>query len=300
MSSICTTTIKDFGMDANLWKLLVERVILRTKSRDLLWSTTDTGPANTLSFGTSICDRTTLSIWGYEANYSYELCLIKETAGEPFEERKRVTAKKNAEGINFDGLFVTAKKQIDDIPRERAFTALMEYLAHPTVEDPKTQEEFFELWAALGYNNYFPYSQDEEILTAVRDMTAAGSITWTVDDGEDRDGEGQYFSADVGDLLHLTFQGSQTPGRASGAATYQFCISSTDDSDSDLEMKIGPAKKDYERPRWLLAVDLNTIILKVFHEDEAKFNKIVRDDIFHEILASLDGPTKEPSSFEGS
>jgi hypothetical protein len=57
--------------------------------------------------------------------------------------------------------------------------------------------------------------------------------------------------------------------------------------------------KDYERPRRLLAVELNTIILKKVHEDEAKFNKIVRDNIVHDILASLDSPRKEPSSLEG-
>ena len=286
-------------MDANLWKLLVDKVVSRTKSRDLLWSKTDEGPANTLSFGTSIDDSTTLNIWGYEANYSYELCLIKQTAGQPFEERKRVTVKKNAEGVNFSGLFEAAQEQIENLTRERAFAAVMEYLADPTVEDPEKQEEFLDRWAALGYNNYFLYSQAEKILAVVRDMTAAGSITWTVGDGKDRGGEGQYFFADVGDLLSLLFHPHQAPGTAQGATSYEFCIMSSDDSDSDIEMKIGHAMKDYERPRRLLAVELNTIILKTVHEDEAKFNKIVRDNIVHDILASLDSPRKEPSSLEG-
>jgi hypothetical protein len=196
-------------MDANLWKLLVDKVVFRTKSRDLLWSKTNEGPAKTLSFGTSIDDSTSLNIWGYEANYSYELCLIKKTSGEPFEERKRVTVKKNAEGVNFSGLFKAAKKQIEDLTRERAFAAVMEYLADPTVEDPEKREEFLGRWAALGYNNYFPYSQDEKILAVVRDLTAAGSITWEVAEGWDE--EPQYFRAEVGDLLHLDFRPSQTP-----------------------------------------------------------------------------------------
>lgn len=286
-------------MDANQWKLLVDKVILRTKVGDLLWSRTDEGPAKTLSFGASIDDSTRLNIWGYKTNYSYELYLIKETPGEPFEFRKRVTVKKNAEGINFDGLLDAAKKQIEDLIRERAFVAVMAYLAGPTVEDPEKQEEFLDPWAALGYNNYFTYAQDEKILTAVRDMTAAGSITWTVDDGVGRDEEGQFFSANVGDLLYLTFNPRQTPGRTSGAASYRFCMMTNDDNDNDIEMKISHTTKDFERPRRLLAIELNTIILKNVDEDEAKFNKIVQDSIFHEILASLDGPREEPSSLGG-
>ncbi len=41
-------------MDAQLWKLLVEKAILRTKSRDLLWSKTSEGPNNVVSFGAPI------------------------------------------------------------------------------------------------------------------------------------------------------------------------------------------------------------------------------------------------------
>jgi hypothetical protein len=286
-------------MDASLWKLLVEKVISRTKSRDLLWSKTDEGPANTLSFGTSIDDRTTLNIWGYKANYSYELCLVKQTEGEPFEERKRVTLKKNAEGISFSGLFEAAKKQVEVLVRERAFTALMEYLADPTIEDPEQQEEFLDRWASLGYDNYFTYSQDEKILAVLRDMTAAGSITWSLSDGNDVDEEGQHFWAEVGDLLYLTFHTSQTPGRAQGATSYRFCISSTDDSDSDIEMQIGHGTKDYERPRRLFSDELRTLILKKVHEDEVMFNEIVRNNIIHDILASLDSPRNASSPLEG-
>lgn len=286
-------------MDARLWKLLVDKAISRTKSRDLLWSKTDEGPANTLSFGTSIDDRTTLNIWGYKANYSYELRLIKQTEGEPFEERKRVTLKKNADGVNFSGLFEAAKKQIEVLVRERAFTALMEYLADPTVEDPEQQEEFLGRWASLGYNNYFTYSQDEKILAVVRDMTAAGSITWSLSDRNDIDEEGQHFWAEVGDLLCLTFHAIQTSGRAQGAPSYRFCISSTDDSDSDIEMQIGHGMKDYERPRRLISDALKALILKKVHEDATMFNEIVRNNIIHDILASLDSPRNESSSLEG-
>lgn len=303
MSTDCKTAkVKDLGMDANQWKLLVDKVILRTKSRDLLWSRTDEGPAKTLSFGVSFGDDTRLNIWGYKNNYSYELLVIKETSGEPFIDRKRVTVKKNAEGINFNGLFETAKKQIEDLTRERAFAALMDYLANPTADDRDMQQDFLDPWEALGHNNYFSYAQDEEILTKVRDMTAAGSIIWTIDDGESLARDGQSFFAEVGAHLYLSFYPRPLAGGSLGATTYLFIISSMDDSDSDtdIEMKIRHTAKGQEQPSWLLAVELNTIILKNVHENEAKFNKIVLDNVFHEILESLDRPRKEPSSSGGN
>jgi hypothetical protein len=175
----------------------------------------------------------------------------------------------------------------------------MEYLAEPTVEDPEKQDEFLEKWAALGYGNYFLYSQAEKILAVVRDMTAAGTITWTVGDGKDRGGAGQYFCADVGDLLFLLFHPPQAPGRAPSAVSSEFCIMSSDDSDSDIEMQIDHAKNNYQQQCRVLAEELNVIILKKLYEEKAKFDKIVRDNIVHDILASLDSPSKEPSSLEG-
>lgn len=287
-------------IDASRWKLLVDKAILRTKTRDLLWSETNEGPANTLSFGTSFDGSATLNIWGYKANYSYELSLIRHTDGEPFEARKRVTVKSQTEGIDFKGLLEAAKEQIENLVRERAFAAVMDYLADPTAEDPEQQEEFLDRWAALGYNNYFNYSQDENILAIVNDLTAAGSITWTVSDNEDPDAEGTYFLAEVGELLSLTFHSSQASEKAASATTYTFCLSSTDDSDSDIEMQIGPARADYERPRRLHADELHALILEKVHEDEVMFNQIVRNSTFDEIVASLDVPRHDSSSSEGS
>lgn len=286
-------------MDADIWKLLVDKVVSRTQSRDLLWSKTDEGPANTLSFGTSIDDSTTLNIWGYKANYSYELCLIKQTAGEPFEERKRVTVKKNAEGINFSGLFEAAKKQIRDLPRERAFAAVMEYLTDPTVEDPEKQDELRDKWGELGDDGFFLYSQDEKILRAARDMTAAGSITWSAEEYSGDDG--QYFWAEIGKLLHFRFHPTQRPGRVSGVTSYTFSVGATGDEPFDADVELNPdSKQQQERALWVIADDIHKIIFKTAHEDEVKFNKIVRDDIIHDILVSLDSPRKQPSSNEGS
>ncbi|MET4135378.1 hypothetical protein [Pseudarthrobacter sp. PvP090] len=286
-------------MDAHLWKLLVDKAVLRTKSRDLIWYETSEGPANTLSFGTLIDDSTTLNIWGYESNYSYELCLIKQTTGEPFEERKRATTKKNSDGVNFSGLFEATQLQIKAIARDRAFTAVMEYLADPTVEDLEKQDEFRDQWGALGDYGYFLYSHDEKILAAVKDMTAAGSITWSIEDGKDRGEEGQYFWAEIGDLLYLRLHQSQTPRRAAGTTSYRFGIGATSDEPFDVEVKLSPDTKKQTRPLWLIADELHTIISKTIHEDEAKFNQIVRDNIIHDILASLDNHHKEQSSLDG-
>lgn len=288
---------KDLGMDANLWKLLVDKVVSRTKSRDLLWSETGEGPANTLSFGTSIDDSTTLNIWGYKANYSYELHLVKQTAGEPFEERKRVTVKKNAEGINFSGLFEAVQTQITALTRDRACAAVLEYLADPTVEDPETQEDLCARWGALGDNGYFKYSHDEKILAAVRDLTAAGSIPWEF--MEARGQVPQWFRAEIGDLLYVEFHPSQTPRRTQGTNSYRFNMMASNGEPFDVDVHLDPDPKKQSRPAWLIADDIHAILLRTVHEDEAKFNKIIRDNIIHDILASLDSPRKEPSALEG-
>lgn len=282
-------------MDANLWKLLVNKVILRTKSRDLLWQETNEGPDNTLSFGTSIDGSTTLNIWGYKTNYSYELCLTKETTGDPFVERKRVTAKKNAEGIDFKGLFETVQLEIEGIIRDRAFAGVMEYLADPTVEDPEKKNELCDKWGPLGDDGFFLYSQDEKILGSVRDMTAAGSITWSA---EQYSGGDAYFHAEIGDLLYVRLQPAAARDRVSDTTSYQFEVAGIDDN-FYAQVDLHPNKQG-QRPLWLIAQEIHAMISKKFGEDEAKFNKIVRDNIVHDILASLDNPRMEPSSLEGN
>lgn len=79
----------------------------------------------------------------------------------------------------------------------------MEYLADPTVEDSEKKNELCDKWGPLGDDGFFLYSQDEKILGSVRDMTAAGSITWSA---EQYSGGDAYFHADIGDLLYVRLQ----------------------------------------------------------------------------------------------
>lgn len=284
-------------MDANLWKLLVDKAISRTKSGDLMWSKSNEGPTHALSFVASIDASTTLNIWGYESNYSYELHLTKQTLGEPFEERKRVTLRKNAESINFSGLFETAREQVAAVPRDRVFDILTEYLADPQGLDQKRQRELLEQWAKLGYGNYLSYPQSEEVLSIIKDRTGERSIVWTPEDGEERDGEGTFYVADVGELVHLLFHPHVAPGKGRRSTMFEFCIMSNDEHDNDFEMRIRPTVKEHARRRRLLAQELYASILDSVREEGAKFDKIVREDTFHEILKSLDSPheTASPS-----
>lgn len=275
-------------MDVQLWKLLVEKAILRTKSRDLLWSKTSEGPNNAVSFGAPIDDSTTLNIWGHKTNYSYELLLTKELSGETFEERKRVTAKKDSEGIDFKGLLDTVQAETQAMVRENVFAAVMEYLDNPAVEDPETQEKFRDRWSELGDLGYFLYSQDEKILTAVRDMTAEGSISWTAEEVNGR----RYFGAKIGELLDVRLEPSLTKGRFSSANSYTFEISGTDDEPFYPDVRLSPDPKERHRPVWLVADELHTLISEKISDDKDEFNKIVRNSIVHDILSALDAPPK--------
>lgn len=269
-------------MDANLWKLLVDKVIRKTKSRDLLWSATSHGPAKTLSFGTSIDDNTTLNIWGYETNYSYELCLTKQTAGEPFEERKRVTTKKGAEGIEFSGLFKTAQSQVADVIRERACDAIMESLANPPVADSKEEDDICDRLEAFGDKHYFYYSQDEKVLALVRDLTVAGSIPWeyTKDDEE-----GEYFSADIARFgPYLSLRATRTSPKAV-SRRYSFGIMHEGSFNADVEIE---PTKAVTRNLCLIADDIYAIVSKMVRDDEAEFEKIVSGNIINDIFSSLD------------
>ncbi|MFJ5693309.1 hypothetical protein ACIP9X_05585 [Arthrobacter sp. NPDC093125] len=276
-------------MDANLWKLLVDKVIRKTESQDLLWSETHQGPSKTLSFGTSIDGSTTLNIWGYETNYSYELCLTKQTAGGPFEERRRVTTKKSAEGIDFSGLFKAVQRQVLDITRERAFGAVLEALANPPLADSEEEAAIYERLEAMGDRGYFLYSQDEKVLALVRDLTVAGSLPWQFV-GEVDGEEGQCFSAEVAKLgPYLEFRVIRTPNKPAAKTRYIFEVSN--EGSFWVRVHIDP-NKQVTHQLWALADEIHSVVSKDVRNDEAEFEKIVRDNIVHDILASLDDPSK--------
>src|SRR5687768_9311139 len=98
-------------MDAEDWKLLVDKAILRTESLDLIWSQCGGAPPKALAFMAPVDEDTTLSIWGYRTGYSYELSLEKETPEHSFFEPKRVTTKQKSEGIDYSGLFRAVQRQ---------------------------------------------------------------------------------------------------------------------------------------------------------------------------------------------
>ncbi|MCQ1988231.1 hypothetical protein [Arthrobacter sp. zg-Y844] len=288
-------------MDATLWKQIVDKAIRNTTSRDLLWSKSNMGPIGTRSFRASIDDNTTLNIWGYEKNYSYELHLTRSTAGEPFEERKRVTAKSTAEEIDFRGLFQAAQAQSMSIVRERAFDAVIDFLDNPTVLNPETEEVVFpenylERSEHLNVMDFgwFTYSEDEKILARVRDLTAAGSIAWTFSEPDD-DAE-EFFSAFVGDstedgscCLYLSFKVISSESKTARKAAYNFEMQH--DPNFIVNVDIKPTNKQAHRA-WILASDIHSIVSRQVRNDEEEFNKIVRDNIVHEILASLDDSHK--------
>lgn len=284
-------------MDANLWKQIVDKAIYRTLTRDLLWSKSDLGPSGTLSFKTSIDDSTSLNIWGFATNYSYEMFLTKQTAGEPFEERKRATTKRSAEGIDFKGLFDAAKEQVNNTVREQAFNAVLDFLDNPTVLDPETEEVVFpenQVERSSQLNalsaTWFTYSEDEAILTRIRDLTAAGSIPWTFSEPEN--GDKQFFSASVGDSdadgfgnLYMSFRVVESESKTVRRDAYIFEIQHEPNFLIDVDIK--PTNKRAQKS-WTLMSEIHSIVLKQVHKEAEEFKQIIRNNIMHEILASLD------------
>ncbi|MDN4611478.1 hypothetical protein [Arthrobacter burdickii] len=259
------------------------------------------GTGENLSFEASIDVNTTLSIWGYEKNYSYELCRTRRTAGEPFKESIRVTAKDKANGIDFSGLFKAARAQSSNVIRERAFNAVIDYLTNPTKVNPRTNEVVHpenegERWddlQAMSFSGQFTYSQDEEILALVKNLTAEGSILWTLTTS---DGEGEFFSAYVGDSdedgchnLYLSLEVAETTTRVNGKVTYNFEIQN--DPNFLVRTVIKPTNKQSQKS-WQLASEIHSILAKQVRNDEEAFKKIISDDIVNDVLASLDEPHK--------
>lgn len=288
-------------MDATIWKQIVDKVIQKTISRDLLWSKSDLGPIGTLSFETSIDEATRLNVWGYEKNYSYELLLTKQAADGLFVERKRVTTKSSSEGIDFRSLFQSAKEQVADIVRELAFNAILDFLDHPTVLDPKTQEVVFpknQLERSNHLNSlqsgWFMYQEDETILARIRDMTVAGLISWEFSKPEE--GDEEFFSASVGDSdddgygnLFMSFR--VVPSESKTVRKVTYILDLQHEPNFMLDVDIKPTDK-LALESWSIASEIHALVSKQVRKDEAEFEEIVRNNIVHEILDSLNGSGK--------
>lgn len=281
-------------MDADHWKQIVDKVIRRTKSRDLLWTATNEGPDRTLSFSTSFDETTTLNIWGYEKNYSYEMRLIKQTAGEPFNESKRATSKDKAEGIDFRGLFEAAKHQIWDIARENAYETVMDYLTEATSgehgEEADLEEPLHPVTelGAMGHGPHFLYSEDAEMIALLRDKTAAGAIRWSF--VETDTGGVQTLHADLQELIVLLeCKAKDKSGEAMRNSEYVLDVS----NDRAFWARAFMTRNHKDtHDMWLIADEIHSIVAAQSRKDDAAFEKIVRENIVHEILASLDDPKR--------
>lgn len=277
-------------MDASTWKLVVDRAISRTDAGTLNWSTSDDGPAKTLGFIASIDETTTLSFWGYEANFSYELCLTKQTGGEPFVERKRITTKKKSEGIRCKALLDAVQRQMVHIPRRVAFNAVMEYLADPLANRSNEEREvLMDRWGkleSLGRNDFFLYSQTREILRKLMTLTSSGTIIWHV---EMTTGGEEEWSTDMGELLHADLS-VQTPAAGAGRETYRYSLYDSGHGTLFVSEEQDPDIEDVMPPLWSTMKKLHGTILSMNPTDDTKFEAIVRENIVQEILAALDSP----------
>lgn len=280
-------------MDASVWKIIVERAILRTAEGAITWVTNDDRPAKTLGFSASIDETTTLSFWGYKTNFSYELCLTKETGGEPFIEKKRITTKKNSDGIRCKVLLDAVQRQMVYIPRQAAFDAVVEYLTDPlsgrTDEERELLTERWDKLESLGWDeDFFYYSQTREILRALMKLTADGTITWQVEvhaDGEEE------WSTEIGSMLSSVLSVKQGLGGMAGHETYQYCLYDSGDGTLSVSEEQDPDMEDVKPPLWSTMNKLHGTILKMNPKRDAEFDAIVRANIVQDILAALDSPS---------
>ena len=254
------------------------------------WITSDDRPANTLGFMASIDEATTLSFWGYKTNFSYELCLTKEVGGEPFIEKKRITTKKNSDGIRCKLLLDAVQRQMIHVPRKAAFDAVMEYLSNPLVERSDEEEEHLtDRWdklESLGTNDFFYYSQTREILRTLMALTANGTITWKVEVQPDGMEE---WSTKIGSMLNSSLYVQQNLGGA-GHETYQHSLSSSGTGSFFIWEEQDPDMEDVKPPLWSTMNKLHSKILKMNPTNDVKFDTIVRENIMQDILAALDSP----------
>ncbi|WP_404321304.1 hypothetical protein [Arthrobacter luteolus] len=274
-------------MDDSVWKLVVDRAIAKTDEGTMKWVASNHGPVRTVGFTASIDETTTLSFWGYERNFSYEICLTKETGGEPFVEIKRITTQKKSGGIRCNVLLDAVQRQTIHIPRLDAFKAVMEYVSDPLADrSDETQEDLINRWGkleSLGWNDFFLYSQTREILRALTTLTTEGTIIWSLDTKTDEEAE---WSANVGDLL----RSSLSVKDVSNEEVYAYTL--WDVGDGTLWVGEGdePDAGNAASPLRSPMKKLHEAILRMNPTDDVKFETIVRENIVQEILAALDVP----------
>lgn len=280
-------------LTADDWKLIVKAAIERTSSAGLEWSETDEGPENTRSFVASVDDATTLSIWGYRTGYSYQLDLVKQGPSEvAFEATKRATTKKNSEGVDFAGLFKAAQRhvllaaeQAAKANRDMGFSFLMEYVK--AFGDEATQAAMAGLHRLAELEPIADFSTEQwlHFIATVKERTDAAALTWT----KDEESVDDVYEARMG-ALKIDLAAS----RASSSEPYTYYIGVESDGEWDVDGVVG-YETDDERldgrnrqfPAYSSLKGLHDTVSRPFHEQDAKFQKIVKDDVVHGILTSL-------------
>lgn len=281
-------------MDAEHWKVLVDKAILGTQSFDLIWSECGGAPPNALAFMAPVDEDTTLSIWGYRTGYSYELSL--ENPKYPPIEPKRVTTKEKSEGIDYSGLFRAAQRQIESARTNKTFKTLMDYIADPAAIS--SQDGFPYRWSQLDDSVDVSSEQWAELLAMLTNMTKRGALIWQVTTEKEigQEVESEDYKAEMGDHLTLSFAAGPTPGFVKG--TYDYGFSVDNHEGFVLEIDLGPNQKSA-----LLNVrhgleDLHQALARPLREEANKFEKIVEADMINRILAAFDKPKGGNASTE--
>lgn len=282
------------------WKMIVEAARERTASFDLDWVVTEDGPARTLSFGASIDDATTLSIWGYTTSYSYQLQLTKTgPEGILFQDAKRATSKKNAGDIDFSGLFKAIREHMTqkerravEANRDAAFSLIRGYVENP----PECEGDVgrIALAARLVQMDPDPFTVKQwlQFVDVLKGATEARAIEWTREEEVD-----ETFSATVGEL-RVELSGS----RSSDSEPFTFYLDILASGGGDVGPAFG-AETDDERldgknrqyPAYRSLKGLFEQVSAPFEQQKAQFQQIVKDDIVHGVLASLGASSRTSS-----
>lgn len=271
------------------WKMIVDAAIKRTRSLELQWEKAEGGPPKAVCFETSIDEEHTLSIWGHTSNYSYQLELAIRGLDEViFEDRRRVTTKKTAEGIDFAGLFKAIQRQLKETEartrREnatRAWTLVMERL------DTSSNSSSFGDGSSLGpaVAELGPFgdlsaAECSSLFVVLRELTEGHDIRWT--------GDG-YYETHISEHMMIDFCLGSDP------SCFFLTVSSREDASDEFEQVIEIS--DYGVREWSSAyangMALYEAIRKPLSHQEAEFKRIVKDDIVHSVLAAINGQSPQ-------